>query len=396
MKPIILVPGITASSLADANTFDFSPVWRGAETRWRSYRSALGRTIDARLQPSGRHDEGLAEIVRPTVVSEMAYEAMAQDLTRRFPHDPLYVFAYDWRRSNVENGARLADFVDELAEKLAPHGVEGFRFVTHSMGGLVLSAWFGAARDPEAHLDSAVLCAPPLRGSLDTLELMVRGEEGALGGLFQSDESSRRVRKSVRTWPSAFELLPWWPGSLVRWQGGEPVDLLRPEDWQSNIGDDDPALFRRRLADLARARTEGIVPLDTLPVALRQRLLVVAGTGARTPRSLQVERHSSFGGRTIDNYLRLEQMEEDREGDGTVHLESSGALRAHLRTLVVRRKGVRAAGLSRSRQENRVSFHGLFMRDSRVLNIVGRFLAGERETDRLRSLDRAVEELDPT
>lgn len=396
MKPIILIPGITASSLANLNTFDLAPVWQGTETRRRAWRSALGRTIDSRLELTGRHDEGLAEVVRPTVVSEMAYGVVAEELARRFPDDPLFVFAYDWRRSNVETGERLAAFLEELSDKLSHHGLEGFRFVTHSMGGLVFLAWLRGAGDLGALLDSAVLCAPPFRGSHDTLELMVRGEEGALGGLFQSEENTRRVRKSVRTWPAAFELLPWWEGALVRWRSHQPVDLLDLSHWQSNVWDDNPELFRRRLEDLARVRADGFLPPDALPGSLRRRLVVVAGRGARTPRQLQVHREVSLGGRTIANYLRLDQVEEDREGDGTVHLESSGAFRDSVRTLVVRRKGVRQAGLSGTRQENRISFHGLFLRDSRVLNVVGRFLGGERRTEGLLSLDRAMEELPPS
>lgn len=161
-------------------------------------------------------------------------------------HDTLYVFAYDWRRDNVEAARLLAQKIAALKQKLGKPELR-FDIIAHSMGGLVARyfAMYGdhdlpasGAPQPDwsgaRHLNRLILMGTPNAGSMDALRTLVLGysvtgtNRPRLGLLRQLD------RDSVFTTPSAYQLLP--RNASARFLDAQlaplPVDLFAIDTWR--------------------------------------------------------------------------------------------------------------------------------------------------------------------
>jgi hypothetical protein len=213
-------------------------------------------------------------------------------------------------------------------------------------------------------IDKAVITAPPFRGSPYSLVHMIKGDGGAKSFLNSVFGRNEDIRKVVRTYPSIFELLPWYDQSLI-FEDGSPVDLTQFNQWQSNIGDDIAELFKARLTDLAAFRKNKMLPLGKLPDDVRARMLVVAGSGDDTVTQLIVRKQQD----QISNFVFVDDKNKVKiaTGDGTVPLPSAITFAEVIKTLVVFKKGILAEPATN------LDYHGLFLRDSRVQNIVARF-----------------------
>jgi pimeloyl-ACP methyl ester carboxylesterase len=366
MIPFIFIPGIQATALAETNSLDFPLVWNAYDSLASSIGSSIkGAYLDDKLQKNPLYDQKISSIVERNHIARYPYEIPLANLSRKFPEDPIYLFGYDWRLSNMENAKRLKLFTDYLLEKLKPQGVRKFRFITHSMGGLVFSCFLKILKNDVSRLDKAIMCAPPFDGALDSLLQMVKGDSGfksLLNWALGRDES---LRKIIRTFPSVFELLPFYKGG-VQYGDGKKVDLLNIKHWQSNVYDDDPALFNERLKGLGTFRKGGYYNYAKDPQGINSRLLVVAGNLEDTHTRIEVLRQSG----KIKNLLDLKSLKDlnkKKEGDGTVPLISSSRFKKDITTLVVDKENFF------EEPGSNFSFHGLFLKDSRVINIISRF-----------------------
>ena len=161
-------------------------------------------------------------------------------------HDTFYVFAYDWRRDNVESARLLARKIATLKQKLGKPDLR-FDIVAHSMGGLVARyfAMYGdqdlpvsGAPKPDwsgaRHLNRLILMGTPNAGSMDALRTLLLGysvtetSRPRLGLLRQLD------RDSIFTTPSAYQLLP--RNASARFLDAQlaplQVDLFALETWR--------------------------------------------------------------------------------------------------------------------------------------------------------------------
>jgi pimeloyl-ACP methyl ester carboxylesterase len=179
--------------------------------------------------------------------------------------DTFYVFAYDWRRDNVETAQRLIRQIDELKRKLNRPDLR-FNVVAHSMGGLVAryAAAYGASDLPP----EGVSPKPTWAGARDIAKIFMIGtpNEGSaealvtlLDGYSITEGLRRRVhllnklsREDAITSPAIFQLLPH--DGAARFLDADlkelKVDLYDPATWReygwSPIND--PA-FRQRYAE---------------------------------------------------------------------------------------------------------------------------------------------------
>lgn len=222
MKPIILIPGIEATALANANTFDFASVWNAYDNIGTSlFTKVTGPYITDRLQLDPLYDEQNSSLIERNHMARLPYERtvinLANKLKETGDYSPIYLFGYDWRLSNAVNGKRLYDFTQYLKRKLAANKEdpwEGFRFLTHSMGGLLFSCYLGELKGHYDDIDKAVITAPPFLGSPYALIHMIKGDGGVksfLNSIFGRNED---IRKVVRTYPAVYELLP---GMISQW-----------------------------------------------------------------------------------------------------------------------------------------------------------------------------------
>ena len=375
MKPIIFIPGIEATRLVDTNSFGFDTIWNAYDTLGTSLASKFtGPHIDEPLQLNPLYDVSASVIVGRDTVASLPYQNTFASLSKKIP-DPIFPFGYDWRLSNAVNATRLKDFVQYLQRKLQI--TTGFRFITHSMGGLIFSCYLRQISNYD-HIDKVILCAPPFMGSPYALVHMVKGSGGLRGFISKILGQNDDIRKIVRTYPGLFEILPVYPGALTYTNDQSPVDLLRLDNWQSNVCDDkDNAiidLFPQRLAALARFRWNDHQDYTLLDVQLRKKIIVVAGidpkTNSNTLTHLPVIRQQS----DILNFLQLDGINDktnNQSGDGTVPKVSSTWFSDVLITI-----GVPKDGIVDQLGDN-IDFHGMFLRDSRVQNIIARYFKND-------------------
>ena len=372
MNPIIFIPGIEATKLVDRNSFGFDTVWNAYDSLGTAVATKVtGPIINEPLQFNPLYDVSTSIIVGRDTVSSLPYKATFDSLSKKIP-DPIYPFGYDWRLSNVVNARRLKDFVQYLQGKLQVN--TGFRFVTHSMGGLVFSCYLKLL-DNYDFIDKVILCAPPFMGSPYALVHMVKGSSGIKGFISKVLGQNDDVRKIVRTYPGLFEILPVYPDALKYTDTGAPADLTKLDNWQSNIYDDADnnivGLFPQRLAALAAFRWNDHQDFTLLDAGLRQKIVIVAGTDPKPSTLTYVNVDRQYNG--IDNFVRLDQLNAiscNQSGDGTVPQISSTWFSNVLTTI-----GVPKDNIVEQLGDN-LDFHGMFLRDSRVQNIIIRYFQG--------------------
>ena len=122
-------------------------------------------------------------------------------LCERFPDREIYVFSYDWRRSNDESAQKLRDFVDAL-------DTDKVDIVAHSMGGLVSSRYY-AAYGRDKKIDKIITCGTPYEGAPHMFEAV---ELGMFTGEKANDAAMKYLgdlaRNTIAEFDGVFELLP--------------------------------------------------------------------------------------------------------------------------------------------------------------------------------------------
>src|SRR5262249_48229867 len=121
----VLIPGIMGPELR----LDGELVWPGPiHSLVLPYRK-----MDKLLNP----DLTATDLIRSYAFS-LQYQALIDDLGElgfREGDRTLFVFPYDWRKSNEQAAARLADLLDRVIEF---HGMDAeVNLIAHSMGGLI-------------------------------------------------------------------------------------------------------------------------------------------------------------------------------------------------------------------------------------------------------------------
>ena len=160
-KPLIFIPGITGSRLVDQSTGE--ELWPGGIL---TNHTLLTLDPNAPPNPNIVATDAISSMTvgsGPFATTRIIYGPLLEMLTSRGGYrrydvnnnpsrrttsgcdlsqksdDPalnpnLFVFAYDWRKSNIENAAALADYVGCI-EKFYPE--TKVDILTHSMGGLL-------------------------------------------------------------------------------------------------------------------------------------------------------------------------------------------------------------------------------------------------------------------
>ncbi|HEY8561101.1 MAG TPA: hypothetical protein VIL74_12070 [Pyrinomonadaceae bacterium] len=253
-RPIIIIPGILGSELVNSET---------KERVWINLSAA--KTDGLSLPISPRLDENRDKIVASRIIERAKisnflpevsiYEALIRAVERYGGYtkddwenpdaaggglDKYYVFAYDWRRDNVENARLLTRRIEELKRNLGDPELR-FNVIAHSMGGLVAryAAMYADADLPAgdakpvpdwkgaAHFNKIFMFGVPNEGSMATLELLIKGYR--VGGF----EIGVLNRETALTSPAVFQLLPHQASARFYDEELNPVgiDLYDPETW---------------------------------------------------------------------------------------------------------------------------------------------------------------------
>ena len=385
-NPVIVIPGVLGSKLVDQETeqvvwgaFDFDYADPSTDEGFQLISLPIGETT----QPSTLKDsvepvsvldkmvinilgvpvniQAYAGILSTLGVGGYRDESFAKKKAIDYgdDHFTCFQFAYDWRRSNAENAARLDAFIQEKRKQVQAsykkqYGIENadvkFDIVAHSMGGLITRyylrygsedigpnfevpplTWAGAR-----YVDRAILVGTPNAGA-----------PGAYIQLINGMDIGRPILphyppELVGTFPSVYELMPRPRHGALAWDD-DPTDKVGnhydPELWKENewglaIRDEDNedmlALLlpdvssreeRRRIALAYQAtllrRAEAFhkaLDAPAVPPEGLELFLVAGDAHKKTKKVVSVERYNA----------EIETLEFD-SGDGVV-LRSSALL----------------------------------------------------------------------
>ena len=280
-RPIIVIPGITGSELVNSET---------GEKVWFTFSHA--ETDDLRLPMSPNLAKNRDKLVAKDIIREIKLPSIIPDVqiygkaleslkskgyteaTWDNPQatDVFYVFAYDWRRDNIESAQQLIRQIEAVKIKLNRPDLK-FNIIAHSMGGLIAryAAMYGAADLPPSgktpvptwggakDINRILLFGTPNEGSFGAFTALIKGY--TIGGRnlpFVND----LTKDDVFTIPSLYQLLPQRGTGRFLDENLRPlnVDIYRPETWTKyGWGAISNPNFLGRLKDAATIK--GIKPL---------------------------------------------------------------------------------------------------------------------------------------
>ena len=259
-RPVIVIPGILGSSIVNRKT---------GEVVWPSvFRSDVdGLSLPTTPDLFNNRDElSAARIVEAARLAKIAPEVYVyHHLLRALEEfggyregdwanppeggdqDTFYVFAYDWRRDNVESARQLVKRVEALKLRLGRPDLR-FNVVAHSMGGLVAryAAMYGDRDLPPAgtapqpnwagadFVNKIFMFGTPNAGSAEAFAVLLEGYSVTEGLRRRVHLLNKLSREDVMTAPSIFQLLPH--GAAARFFDRDlrplDVDLYDPAVWR--------------------------------------------------------------------------------------------------------------------------------------------------------------------
>jgi pimeloyl-ACP methyl ester carboxylesterase len=260
-RPVIVIPGILGSRIVNRKTGEV--VW---PSLLRSSDDGLSLPMTPNLE-SNRDELVAARIVETARLAKIAPEVYVyHHLLRALEEfggyregdwdnpppegdrDTYYVFAYDWRRDNVESARLLVRRMQALKLRLGRPDLR-FNIVAHSMGGLVAryAAMYGdrnlppegATPQPDwagaAFINKIFMFGTPNAGSMEAFATLLEGYSITEGLRRRVRLLNKLSREDVMTAPSIYQLLPH------RAQARFLDENLRP----LNLDLYDPAVWRR-------------------------------------------------------------------------------------------------------------------------------------------------------
>lgn len=225
---IVAIPGILGSRLARKEGGRVVTVWDFSIR----HLPALLRTVarnDLMLTGNGIDppDDGIEAVdlfsyqLLPGFFGVDDYASLLESLQRCVGAGQMITFPYDWRLSNRHAAKRLETAaLDALKRWRADSGNAGAKLwlVCHSMGGLV-ARYFCECLGGAADTRAIITLGTPHRGSVRALDALVNGKR------FGLSFAAIDVTRTVRSLPSAYELLPLFP--VVRQEAGDGIKMHR-------------------------------------------------------------------------------------------------------------------------------------------------------------------------
>jgi pimeloyl-ACP methyl ester carboxylesterase len=342
-NPVIVIPGITGTSLHDEYPLENDAVW---SILHKSYeRVAL-------------HPENLRyEALEPARVRAGKLLLVYSDLILALRHElsvrgdcptPVFAFPYDWRTDIRQAAEQLALFVDEvrgrtrLLRHYASAGADlRVDLVGHSMGGLVIAEYLTLSKT-DAHVGKIATIGTPFEGSLEAVVKIATGM-----GILSGTRPSEREREPARLTPSLYQLFPTYEGAAVD-QDNVNVDLLDHHNMQMSVLESivefvrlystrESKSERSKLAEKllhelltgGERRRDMVRGLDLAAAGVApENWLAIVGVGEKTRLQLTVAaaaagRRFVIGDDQFANELSKRRPTRRRTGDGTVPFDGA-------------------------------------------------------------------------
>ncbi len=231
-NPVIVIPGITASSLVDDYPLKADEIWT--------------MVFNKEYERIALHPDDLRyEALEPARVRAGQLFPVYDDLIRALRHElspradrptPVFAFPYDWRMDVRASAGKLAAFVDEVIArtKLLRHYADADNLqvdlVGHSMGGLVICEYLSQL-GRRSNVEKVVTIGTPFLGSVEAIVKITTGMS-----LLTGPEPKEREREAARVTPALYQLFPSYPGATTDPKGND-VDVFDRDNMQSSIVD---------------------------------------------------------------------------------------------------------------------------------------------------------------
>lgn len=203
-RPVVVIPGILGSKLCRKGTEQI--VWGGVSSLSNFKLLALPLSpsdYSEQFEPCGIIDS--IRVIGPFKIHQ--YDKLLDILSSLgyVEGTTLFVFAYDWRLSNLVNAQRLSVFVQRELGKVP------FDIVGHSMGGQIARIYL-SKHDSARQITRLVTMGTPHRGTVEAFRVADSGwswwENMLAGGVTQ-------IRETLMTFPSVYQLLPSYAGCCI-------------------------------------------------------------------------------------------------------------------------------------------------------------------------------------
>ncbi len=209
----------------------------------------------------------------------------------------VYEFPYDWRQDNRVSGRQLKAKIEQWR---AHHPDAEVWIIAHSNGGLV-ARWYIEKEGGKAITKKLFLMGSPWDGTAVGFKSLSEGVEMFLRGSFTQKTIQNMTRDIIRTFPSAYQLLPHeW--KALRFSPNESDTIFNHPDWL------EPAT-RPLLVD-ARKFNEELGNKSSIPT------FCYVGRGYATVAGSEVQRGND------GKWLGM-KWQTTGEGDGTITVRSA-------------------------------------------------------------------------
>jgi pimeloyl-ACP methyl ester carboxylesterase len=225
--PVIIIPGVTGSQLVNPQTG--RTVWFSVKRdKEDDLRLPITSTTLSANRDSLRPTDIIRKVELPVLPDVEVYQSLIDALIAKGyteatwdkpkATDVFYVFAYDWRRDNVES-ARLLTEKMATAKRTLKNPSLKFDILAHSMGGLIAryAAMYGGAEPPRTpnpkptwagapHIRKLMMFGTPNEGSASSFDALINGYPIIADKKLPFIDDLRA--EDVMTNPSSFQLLP--------------------------------------------------------------------------------------------------------------------------------------------------------------------------------------------
>jgi pimeloyl-ACP methyl ester carboxylesterase len=236
---IVIVPGYMGSLLRDKTTgeivwVDFSSIPKNP-LRWQAWIDSLFDRMaypNENLEPAGIVED---VIFAPPWIKMEQYSRLVNALQMMgYRGDPalpeaernLYTFSYDWRQDNRISARQLGEAVRRWSEL---HGGAEAWLIGHSNGGIV-SRWYIEKEGGKGIVGRLFLMGSPWDGAPKAMRILYSGLDTLFRRGFNLFNIAGRTRDVLRTFPSAYQLLPV-RNPFLRDLNNEVVDVFSDQGW---------------------------------------------------------------------------------------------------------------------------------------------------------------------
>ncbi len=359
-KAVIFIPGIKGTKLHDSNTIDNEILWQD----FRFNIEDIRRTELSSFYNGQYYDESFTTITKPLNIEVIAYREFWEELK---PENK-FIFPYDWRLPNKENGKKLKEFMQLIIDKSNAsethnHPITHFDIITHSMGNMPLRYYI--LENGMHQINKIIFVTPPFKGSIEAITAFVVGE-----GWFFTHE---KARKLARTLPALFELLPTFDKYAIDSVNSDAVNLWDINNWQKNLvtpdEDENSNRSKRKFAINLQNAKVALQELENwnknLTAEEKDRIMVLVRTNEETRLDVVIEKNPADINPA--NYVDLKKSLKGRDGDGVVPDASTCCYCTELVTYCFEDK------------DAPINFkHALILKDGRVQKMINGFLQSDK------------------